>query len=120
MADAADQLYAQQQVILTQLADLRVDVRALSQLSGDVRELTGRVDTQLAHGSRKMDDLEGRMRKVEDALPDRLGERLGVLESGAERRRGGISVLQLILSLLGSSTVAALITLLITYLLTRR
>lgn len=111
MADAADQLYAQQQVISTQLADLRVDVRTLSQLSGDVRALTARVDTQLDHGARRMAEMAADI--------DDLGKRLGAVEAAGQRRSGAVSVVTLLVSLLigvaGSSTAAAIVT----YLLTR-
>lgn len=110
MADVADQLYAQQQVIVQQLATL----------SGDMRALTARVDVQLEHGARRMGDQEARLRLVEAALPDKLSDRLDALESAADQRRGRVSMGQLILSLaltlLGSSTAAAIAT----YLLTRR
>lgn len=109
MADVADQLYAQQQVMMGQLANL----------SGDVKALTARMDTQLGHGSRRMDDHEQRLRALEAALPDGAEPRLAALEASAHRRTGRVSMLQLILSvvltLAGSSTAAAILT----YLLTR-
>jgi len=104
MADMADQLYAQQQVMLQQLADLR----------GDVKGLQAEVAAQLGHGSRKMDDHEVRLRTVEQALPDAAESRLAALEAAAQVRHGRVSVLALIGSILGSSTVGAMITLLIT------
>jgi len=110
MADAADQLYAQQQVISTQLADLRVDVRALGNLSGDVRALTARVDTQLDHGSRRMAEMATDI--------DELGKRVAVIEAADQRRGGAVSLMTLILSLVvgvgGSSTAAAVVTWLLT------
>jgi hypothetical protein len=111
MADAAEHLAAQQQVMLTQLADLRVDVRALGALSGDVRALTARVDTQLDHGSRRMAEMAGDI--------DELAKRTGVLEAAGQRHGGAVSVLTLVLSILlslaGSSTAATIIA----YILTR-
>lgn len=104
MADVADQLYAQQQVIVTQLADLRADVKGL----------TADVAAQLGHGQRRMEDHEMRLRIVERALPDDAEPRLAALEASAQRRRGAVSVVTLIISLVvgigGSSTAAALIT----------
>lgn len=109
MADLADQLWAQQQVIVQVLADLRADVKGLQ----------ADVTVQLGHGSRKMDDHEQRLREIEAALPDKLGDRLDALESAADQRRGRVSVLQLVLSLLltllGSSMAAAVATYLLTH-----
>lgn len=107
MADAVEHLAAQQQVMLTQLADLRVDVRAMSELRGDVRALTARVDTQLDHGSRKMDALEKDL--------DALAARVGTVEAAEQRRGGAVSVWTLLLSVGGSSTGAAIVTWLITH-----
>jgi hypothetical protein len=115
MADAAEHITAQVQVLTTQIADLRVDVRPLSMLSGDVRALTARVDTQLDHGSRRMAEMATDI----DELGKELAKRVGVLEAAGQRRGGAVSVLTLVLSILlslaGSSTAATVIA----YILTR-
>lgn len=108
MSDAADG------VTLLAIYDRLGSVDAkLEALSAQTRE-------RLDHGDRTIEDHEKRLRLMEAALPEHLGDRLGELEAAGHRRRGSVGVIGLAFSALGSSSAGALITLLITYLLTRR
>lgn len=78
-----------------------VDIKVES-LGADVR-------AQLANGQRRMEDHEARVRSLERAVPEKLTERLEVLEDSAQRRRGMSGALTLVLSLAGSGSTAALV-----------
>lgn len=79
-----------------------------------VEALTAQTRERLDHGSRALADHEDRLRLVEQALPDRLSDRLGEVEAAAHRRRGAASLLTVTASLVSSSAGAAIITWLIT------
>lgn len=59
-------------------------IHEVSELRGDVRALTARIDVQLVHGAKKMDDLEARMRVLEQARWRAAGmvSALGALSGG--------------------------------------
>lgn len=71
-------IYDQQLRTSTEVAAVRTDVAGL----------TARVEVQLAHGQKKMDELERDARALRDAMPDRLSERLTSLESDRDKERG--------------------------------
>lgn len=74
-----------------------------------VETLGADVRAQLSSGQRRMEDHEARVRSLERAVPEKLAERLEVLEDSAQRRSGMSGLLTVIVSLLGSSGATALI-----------
>lgn len=81
MADAGITLrdiYDQQLRTSAEVAGVRADVAGLK----------AGVEVQLAHGQKKMDELERDARELRDAMPDRLAERLTSLESDRDREYG--------------------------------
>jgi hypothetical protein len=99
-------IYNEQLRMVTELSAMRAEQAALS----------ARVDIQFTHGQRKMDDLDVRLRSVEQDLPERLADRLTSLESDRDKGRGSSGVMRWLLTaviaLLGGSVGTAAIALL--------
>ena len=54
----------------------------------DMAGLRAGVTSDLAHGSKKMDGLDERMRQLEQRMPEHLGERLTSLERDRDKDSG--------------------------------
>ena len=74
-----------------------------------VESLGADVRAQLAHGARKLDDHETRIRVVEAALPDDLGALLADVREDHGQRRGRSALWSHLLTFAGSSAVATII-----------
>lgn len=70
-----------------------------------------RVDVQLLHGQKKMDDLERQVGLLRDAVPDRLEERLTELERVRWRAAGAVAAL----AALSSGGLATIVTYALTH-----
>jgi hypothetical protein len=60
----------------------------VAQMRADLHAHTARVDERLASGQRRMEDHEGRVRLLEQLMPERLSDRLTSLESDRDKSRG--------------------------------
>lgn len=81
----------------------------IASVDSKVESLGADVRVQLAHGARRMEDHETRIRVIEAALPDDMGHLLAAVREDHGQRRGRSAVWQHIVTFLGSSATATVI-----------